>query len=192
LGDDERIEALAQGGQSAQKAIASLYLEFAPVIRRRIARMVAEVSDADEITQETFVRVTANPGSYRGEGAVGGWLMKIAKHCLIDHYRRKKRLPPLLSVEEWEHGLPADDGDDPELVDCVRNGFARFTQAHPARGEALRLAALEGWTMAELAAHLKRSVGATREFVSQCRKVFAPFVAHCATYLLLQDEVPPS
>ena len=55
---------------------------------------------------------------------------------------------------------------------CVRRAWRAFAADHPERAEALERAVLEEWNTAELAAFLNRSAGATREYVSQCRKVW--------------------
>ncbi len=72
---------------------------------------------------------------------------------------------------------------DGNVTDCVKISFQRFAEDHPQRAVALELAAIEGWSIKELANYLERSEGATREYLRQCRKALRPYIEHCTDYL---------
>ena len=80
-------------------------------------------------------------------------------------------------MEPWR-AKPQEQSLSPEDVDCVRRAWRAFTADHPQRAEALNLAILEEWSPVELADYLGRSYGATREYLSQCRKVLRGYVQH--------------
>src|SRR5207244_13446801 len=56
-----------------------------------VLKMVQQVNDAEEITQDVFVDVYRRPGAFRGEASVTTWLYRIAMNKSIDHLRRKKK-----------------------------------------------------------------------------------------------------
>ena len=63
-------------------------------------------------------------------------------------------------------------------IDAVfQRGFASFTQAHPEHATVLRWVVEDGLDSSAVAALLGRSPGATREFISQCRKKARPYLA---------------
>jgi RNA polymerase sigma factor (sigma-70 family) len=186
--DAALLAAIAGGGPAACGALERLYRRRAPEIRRWLARRLANESDADDLVQQIFMKVFAGAHSFRNESSPRTWLWRIAHNVYIDHFRKFALVPPAEPLELWIERLEDLSGQRDELVECVRQGFANFAAQHPQRGEALRLAAIEGWSTAELAAHLDRPAGATREFVSQCRKVLRDFIAHCRTYIMGDGE----
>ena len=107
----------------------------------------------------------------------------------IDHHRKSKDKFHVDSSEPdfeetggfgLENYEPAVDGN---ASDCVKIGFAEFKKKHPKCATALELAAIQGWSMKELAPYLDRTEGATREHLRQCRKALRPYIEHCNDYL---------
>ena len=55
-------------------------------------RFTSRVDEAEDLTQEVFVKVYQTLGRYReGDGPFGGWLMAVARNHVIDHYRRGRQ-----------------------------------------------------------------------------------------------------
>jgi RNA polymerase sigma-70 factor (ECF subfamily) len=55
-------------------------------------RFTGRVDEAEDLTQEVFVKVYQTLGRYREQdGPFGGWLMAVARNHAIDHYRRRKQ-----------------------------------------------------------------------------------------------------
>lgn len=54
-------------------------------------RMVANRADAEDITQEVFIRVYQKLGSFRGEAQLSTWIYRITMNCCLDCLRRRKR-----------------------------------------------------------------------------------------------------
>ncbi len=72
-------------------------------------RFTGRVDEAEDLTQEVFVKVYQTLHRYRErDGAFGAWLMAVARNHAIDHYRRRKqeRLRRSDDVEQLET-LPA-------------------------------------------------------------------------------------
>lgn len=66
--------------------------------------------------------------------------------------------------------LPEDEARRAQLAECFARCWSRFEQAAPAHAAVIAWIAEDGLGTEEIAALLERSPGATREFVSQCRK----------------------
>ena len=64
-------------------------------------RFTGKESEAQDLTQEVFLRVFRSLKSYRsGEGAFATWLARLSRNLLIDHYRRTKQERATESIEE--------------------------------------------------------------------------------------------
>lgn len=64
-------------------------------------RFTGKDSEAQDLTQEVFLRVFRSLKSYRSdEGAFATWLARLSRNLLIDHYRRNKQERITESIEE--------------------------------------------------------------------------------------------
>ena len=64
--------------------------------------------DADELTQDIFMRLVTVLPRYRPSGALGAWVRQVATNVAIDSYRRRRRTPVLVPDEEMvEPPVPA-------------------------------------------------------------------------------------
>ena len=59
---------------------------YRPRIQRYLARLVGE-GEAEDMTQEVFIRVQRSLGSFRGDSQLSTWLYRIASHAAIDRMR---------------------------------------------------------------------------------------------------------
>ena len=188
---EQAINKICEGGRLRREGVAELYQAYARkflgyFMRNRMLREVA-----DELVQDTFVKIVASCDEYRGDGPLEAWLWRIARNTLISHVRRDtpedhglslndEELEPALSAHPALHVSSAvGDGLEP----CVDRAFAEFAAHHPARAESLRLATVEGWNTEEIAQYLGRTSGAAREYLSQCRKLVRPFLERCREFL---------
>ncbi len=63
-------------------------------------RFTATAEDAEELSQDIFMRLLTALPHYRPSGALGGWVRQVATNVGIDAFRRRKRAPRLLEAEE--------------------------------------------------------------------------------------------
>jgi RNA polymerase sigma-70 factor (ECF subfamily) len=104
--DDELLASLCTGDHAAFTELTSRH--FDPVYR--VAwRVLGGPADAEDVTQEAFIKLWQSPSSLRDGKAIRSWLMRVATNLAIDRMRRKQ---PLI-VEEVpdiaDDGLQADD-----------------------------------------------------------------------------------
>jgi len=103
--DVERVEQVAQGDEAAFEALLDAHGDG---VRRHIARMVRDPGAADDLTQETFLRVWTRAAQWDGRGSFTGWLYRIATNLTLNHLRsvKRRRQQPLVLPSE------PDDEDD--------------------------------------------------------------------------------
>ena len=142
---------------------ADLFERYAPAILRFADRMLSDRSEAEEVTQETFVKVITRAHQYDGRAEVASWLFAIAANACRDRRRRERRAPvvPLETVAE-----PREKGDGVEgkllagqRRDAVRRALASLSEEQRA---ALVLERYHGLPYAEIARVLGISVGAVK------------------------------
>jgi RNA polymerase sigma-70 factor (ECF subfamily) len=83
-------------------------------------RFTGRESEAQDLTQEVFLRVFRALGSFRStEGSFATWLARLTRNLLIDHYRRTRNERVTDSIEEQFpriEGLPAGGRPDAALA----------------------------------------------------------------------------
>ena len=75
----------------------ALFTAYRDRIRRYILRMVRDPAEAEDLTQETFLRAHRRLYLLRHPEAVGSWLYRIATHVCLDRLRQRK---PLDSIDD--------------------------------------------------------------------------------------------
>jgi RNA polymerase sigma-70 factor (ECF subfamily) len=86
---DAAIVARAQKGDA--DAMEILFASWRKPLFAFVYRMVTRREDAEDLTQEVFVRCLRGLAGFRGESQFKTWLFGIATHVCFDHLREKKR-----------------------------------------------------------------------------------------------------
>ena len=109
---DAELALLAAGG--SRSAFGALVRRHSSAVRGLLRRMGAEPALADDLAQDAFLIAFERIGSYRGEGAFGGWLKQIAARL----YLRRRRRDGLFEVMAEPPRNDADPGPTPgERID---------------------------------------------------------------------------
>lgn len=81
-----------------------------------VRRMVGSWEDAEDVTQEAFVKAFAALDRYDSRRRFSSWMLKIAYNCAIDHLRRRK--PGVYSLDAPP---PDAEGAEPQYADVAAN-----------------------------------------------------------------------
>lgn len=104
-GTDTDDVALAAGGDVS--AFERVYREHLPRVHGLVRRMTAG-RDAEELTQDVFVRAWQKLATFRGESAFGTWLHRLAANVVIERFRTEAlRRQRHVDGEEVFETLPA-------------------------------------------------------------------------------------
>lgn len=122
------------------------------------------VADAEDLTAETFIAAVAALKRPDPPSVSVAWLIGVARHKLVDHWRRGERerrglaaVGPNLPDDPWE-----------ELLDTSAAYSALARLPGPQRA-ALVLRYLDGLSVAEIAEHLHRTVRGTETLLVRAR-----------------------
>jgi RNA polymerase sigma-70 factor (ECF subfamily) len=89
-----------------------------------VAYSVGTGSEAEDLTQEVFLKAYRSLGAFRGDSEVRTWLFAIARNTIRSHFSRKK--PPTAVWEEEMEQLPAREASPEEVVtDSERTGLIK-------------------------------------------------------------------
>jgi RNA polymerase sigma-70 factor (ECF subfamily) len=109
-------------------------------IFRYIMSMVRDTAEAEDLTQETFLRAYRRRDSLRDEGARTAWLYRIATHVCLDRLRQFARRNPLESDADLDQvDIPEPDTpslqktiERDEMSECVQNFLNRLSDSYRA------------------------------------------------------------
>jgi RNA polymerase sigma-70 factor (ECF subfamily) len=86
--DSILVERCLEGDQSAWEQLVRTHTRRVYAI---CYRFVGKDEEAQDLTQEVFLRIFKTLGSFRaGEGSFSVWMTRVTRNLLIDNYRRKK------------------------------------------------------------------------------------------------------
>ena len=86
---DELLVARAKGGDL--EALAGLYEAFADPVYTLARRLCRSREEAEEVLQDTFLEVVRSIRRFRGEGAFGAWIRRVAVSKALTSLRRNRR-----------------------------------------------------------------------------------------------------
>ena len=149
--------------------------EHADRVYRLAYRLSGNRADAEDLTQETFVRVFRSLAQY-SPGTFEGWLHRITTNLFLDGARRKQRIRFEGLADEMAHRLagseptPAQAFDDSHLDDDVQ---AALKALPPEYRAAVVLCDIEGFSYEEIAATLGVKLGTVRSRIHRGRAQLA-------------------
>jgi RNA polymerase sigma-70 factor (ECF subfamily) len=101
MSDAELVELILQGNQEVFSVLVERYKD---AVQNLAYRMLGNATEAEDITQEAFVRAYTQLATYKPVHKFSTWLLSIASHLAIDQLRRRRFLAlPLEDVPflEW-------------------------------------------------------------------------------------------
>lgn len=116
-----------------EHAFAELYRIYAPVLLRFFRRHGKRPSDAQDLTQDTFMRLHRARADFRPGEPVRPWLFTIARNRCYDHSRRLRRRPEAFcEVDNYEAPQPAHEHQVlilAERRDALHDALAKLPNA---------------------------------------------------------------
>ena len=151
------------------QTLIAMYDDVLPNIYGYLRRRVANDQIAEDLTSETFLAAVASVNAAMTQEVNVGWLIGIARHKLLDHYRRNDREERNLRVV----AALSEGTVDPWTVtlrhDLTQAAIDDLGLHHRA---ALTLRHLDGLSVPEVAATLGRTVHATEALLTRARIAF--------------------
>ena len=186
---DVRLMLAYRSGDDA--ALATLYRRWAGPLLRFLTRMMGDVAMAEEIVQESFLRVHGARKRYAPDARFSTWLFRIGRNLALNELDRSRNKAIHLSAETSENREEGENGprsarpglmlvssapDAETIVDTQRlqSQVEAALSALPERQRAaLWLAAVEGCAYAEIAEVLDTTPSSVKALVHRARTQLA-------------------
>lgn len=170
---DEKLVARTLAGD--RNAFRTLVERHYQAVYRLCRSILRSAEDAEDATQEVFVRVYEALGQFAGRGAFGAWLRRLTvNHCLNRiQSASAKASAQSYSLDLLADTLPASEESDPEESLLRREERARIQneldELPPAQRAALGLRLLEGLSYEEIAELMNVPVNSVRSWLHRGR-----------------------
>ncbi|HEX8009260.1 MAG TPA: sigma-70 family RNA polymerase sigma factor [Trebonia sp.] len=168
--DDQRLTMLALAAREGTPAEVEAFARAVyPDVRRFLAYLTDNQS-AEDLAQETFVRVLRSLPGFAGRSSARTWLLSIARRVVVDRFRSASARPVVADLADWQSAAERCQLRDlPDAEDGV--AVADLLAAVPSeRREAFVLTQLVGLPYADAAALLGCPVGTIRSRVARARE----------------------
>jgi RNA polymerase sigma-70 factor (ECF subfamily) len=161
---------------TAKDQTEALWRDFARPLRRFLRARTRSESDADDLLQEVFVRIQKRLHLLRDTSKIQGWVYRIARNAVIDHYRTRRENVPL------DFDLEGDDPAGESAVD-LRPSLRRFiSELPPLYREPLVRHEFQGQSLQDVARELGLSVTATKSRVQRARAMLRTMLNRCCRF----------
>lgn len=189
----DAITQVAQGGAMAEQGARAL---FSLLWRRFVVdyqRAGLALGAAEDLASDAFTQVYKGLTGLRDVQAADKWIQTVARNSLLNHWRdtaQQRAHETAMDDDELLWLVEASTGGnltgaggqgDPATWLCLERQLERFSADQPERAHWLEQVVVQGWGLPDLSDALGRSAGATREYLSQCRKALHRYFSECLT-----------
>ncbi len=168
--DRQLIEQIKRGDSECFRL---LFEKYAPRLFNVVNHLVDDYDEANDITQEAFVKAYQAIGSFNFRSEFYTWLYRIGVNQARDHLRRRKHRMVRLTTSDQSDALtppgPAvsPDSNRLRLQHTIRQ---ILTTLNPVEREIITLREIEGLSYAEIAETLKISLGTVKSRLARTRE----------------------
>ncbi len=186
---DADVVALAQRGREA--AYRELIRRYERPVFSLVFRMVRDRELAEDLAQDTFIKVLQHIDRYRPEFKFSSWLFKIANNVAIDHLRRRQL--DTVSMDGSPHAVTADavqatsfdvsahDESALDRLEAKELGSAiedAIAQLRPEYRACILLRHVEDKSYEEIAATLDLPLGTVKTYIHRARHELRGLLEH--------------
>jgi len=158
----EEAERITRAQAGDAEAFAELYDQHLDRVFRHILYRVGDRAEAEDLSQQVFVRAWQALGRYRITGSPFiAWLLTIAHNLVVDHFKARRDVTPL----DEQFDLPSREADPSEQVlDRLRSDELRaaILTLRPEYQQIVAMRFLEGFAPGEIAAAIGKTEGNVR------------------------------
>ncbi len=186
---DADVVSLAQQGR--ESAFRELVRRYERPVFSLVFRMVRDRETAEELAQETFIKVLNNIDRYQPQFKFSSWMFKIANNIAIDHLR--KRQIETVSMDGSPHAASAAEVEATSFDVSIRQESAleelearelgtqierAIAELRPEYRSCIMLRHVEGRSYEEIAATLDLPLGTVKSYIHRARLELRELLGH--------------
>ena len=147
--EDQLKTWMVEGLDGNAASYAALLRALIPLLRAFYRRRVSDAEAIEDLVQDTLIAVHSRRITYDRERAFSAWLFSVARHKMIDSFRRNRATCP---IDDFEH-LLISGGFEEEIN--ARQDIGRLLEDLPSKqSNLIRKVRIEGYSAAEAAREL--------------------------------------
>ena len=186
---DADVARLAQQGREA--AFRELVRRYERPVFSLVFRMVRDSAIAEDLAQDTFIKVLNHVDKYRPEFKFSSWLFKIANNVAIDHLRRRQldtismdgspNAATAADVEATSFDIADKSESALEIMEAKELGSAierAIGSLRPEYRSCIMLRHVEGRSYEEIAATLDLPLGTVKTYIHRARHQLREALEH--------------
>lgn len=157
----------------------NLWETFHTGIRHFILQRIPDEQSADDVLQETFLKIHTHIDTLRDQDRLQSWMYQIARNAIADYYRQQKTTLEL----PQELPIPEEPVIEDEAIKDLIPGVKTMVESLPAPyREALILTEYEGLSQRELAQRLGLSFSGAKSRVQRAREKLKTMLLDCCHF----------
>ena len=171
--DKALIEAFQEGDEFA---FVSLYNRYKGAVYAFCVKMLLDRAQAEDVLQETFLRVFENRDRLSNTASFKSWLFTIARNQCLNQLRRSNRQTPLDEGKEVRHRMtdtPVSRLEKSERIELVNRYLAKLK---PDYREVIVLREYQNLSYEEIAAVTRSTMSAVKSRLFKARRKLADFI----------------
>lgn len=162
--DEQLIEGCQQGKPSMQEA---LYDKYSRAMYVTCLRYTKTVPEAEDILQDSFIKVFNSLDKFKGQSSLGYWIKRIVVNTALNYQRSKLYLYPMIDVEDLKVA-----GKDVTLSNYHYSELLDMIKELPTGSQVIfNLYAIEGYKHHEIAEMLKISEGTSKSQYARAKQL---------------------
>jgi RNA polymerase sigma-70 factor, ECF subfamily len=164
---------------NTRQASEAIWSELSQDLRRFIRRRVSDAHTADDLLQESFLRIHRSLDTLADKDRLAAWVYQIARNVIHDHYRKAAGSAVALA----DHDPP----DEEDFSSCLC-GQAEFWLEEMVRElpetyrQAVHLSEIEGLSQQEVASRLGLSLSGAKSRIQRGRAMLRGILDQCCTF----------
>lgn len=155
------------------QAVDELYDRYGKLLYSIILRAVRNQATAEDLTQETFVRIWARIQTFDAtKGSFEAWLVTVARNRAFDYLRTARHLRQSVNIDELSEVQicsPRENASDKLAQE--RTVKEALESLNPEQRKVIELTHFEGLTQTEIADKLSKPLGTVKSLVRSALKV---------------------
>jgi len=155
-----------------------LWNRFSNGLRLFILKKVNNEALADDLLQETFIRIHSKIDTLRDDSKVQSWVFQVARHIINDHFRKNN----LLAVGEVPETIDSEEESDEAMTETIRDMVHFLNDLSDQDCQAICRVELEGASIKEYAEIAGISYTAAKTRVARARHKLSDLLMNCCHY----------
>lgn len=171
LDNKELIEACVKGDRVAQRNLYDLFSRRMYVVCLRYTKSQQE---AEDVLQDSFIKVFKNLKGYRGDSRLDYWIKRIVINTALNSQRKKLYMYPMVDIDDvkndFDHSKALSNFQMEELLKMIK-------ELPTGCQTVFNLFAIEGYSHKEIAEMLEVSEGTSKSQFARARKLLQNKIA---------------